>query len=398
MDSTVPVSVIVPFSGGSAQALRCLEGLALQEDGPAHEVIVVDDASVGLEDLLARLAGDVEVIRSETRVGLAGALALGAARARGETLVLLRDAAAPVHGWLAALVAALADPGVGLTASITASEPEAPAVGAFAVAVRAADLRAVGGVPPAPDGLVTAALAVSLAERAQRVVRVPSSVVVAPGARTGGARRTPGETPELTIVIPTLDAASERVRRCVAALQAATDAPHELVIVDNGAPPQGFAEPVNAGLRAARTPYVVVCNDDVEPLPGWWQPLRAALDAGAAVTFPLTVDGAMRRDFAAWCFAMTAETVEGFSHAPGVFFDPSLRVWYQDTDLLVRLRAAGRPPVLVESSRIRHGLSETVRSEDEELSAWIRAQVERDRETFRCKHPDVVLDGHAARA
>ena len=29
-------------------------------------------------------------------------------------------------------------------------------------------------------------------------------------------------------------------------------------------PPQGFAAPVNAWLRAARTPYVVVMNDDVE--------------------------------------------------------------------------------------------------------------------------------------
>ncbi len=170
----------------------------------------------------------------------------------------------------------------------------------------------------------------------------------------------PGDDPEVSIVIPTLDAASERVRRCVSAIQRATDTPHELILVDNGAPPQGFTAPVNAGLRAARGRYAVVMNDDVEVLPGWWSPLRAALDEGAYVTFPLTVDGGMRRDFAAWCFAVSREGLERFEVEPGEFFDPQFRVWFQDTDLLLRLRAAGSPPVLVEESNIRHGLSETV--------------------------------------
>jgi GT2 family glycosyltransferase len=132
----------------------------------------------------------------------------------------------------------------------------------------------------------------------------------------------------------------------------------------------------------------------VEPLPGWWPPLRRALDAGAAVAFPLTIDGSMRFDFAAWCFAMGRSTVEQFAHAEGEFFDPSLVVWYQDTDLLYRLRQAGRPPQFVEDSRIRHGLSETVASEDPELSAWVRTQVAKDREQFLRKHPAAQLDGH----
>jgi GT2 family glycosyltransferase len=219
--------------------------------------------------------------------------------------------------------------------------------------------------------------------------------VAAPGARTGGARRPAGEQPELTVVIPTLDATSERLRACVAAVQASTEAAHEIVIVDNGCPPQGFAAPVNAGLRAARTPYVVVMNDDVEPLAGWWPPLRAAIDAGIAVACPLTVDGAMRFDFPAWCFAMGRDAVEQFSHEPGEFFDPELVLWYQDTDLLYRLRLAGRPPLVVESSHIRHGLSQSVGSEDAELSAWIKVQVAADRERFIAKHPDAALNGHA---
>jgi GT2 family glycosyltransferase len=208
----------------------------------------------------------------------------------------------------------------------------------------------------------------------------------------GAARRAPGDDPEVSIVIPTLDAASGRVQACVSAIHRATgEVPYEIVLVDNGAPPQGFTGPVNAGLRAARGRYAVVMNDDVEVLPGWWPPLREALDDGASVSFPVTIDGTMRTDFAAWCFGVSRETLERFSVEPGEFFDPRFRVWYQDTDLLARLRDAGTPPVCVEGSQIRHGLSETVASDDPELKAWIAETVARDREAFVAKHPDVQL-------
>lgn len=391
------VSIIVPLAGGPAQALRCFEGIAAQAEDPTHEIIVVDDASVGLESLLGRLDGDVEVIRSELRLGFAGAARRAIERAKGEIIVLLREAAVPAPGWLHPLAAALRDPTVGLAASATARESASSPVAAWSVAVRAADLRSIE-IPDVSDQLVAGALALALAQRGLQAVSLPASVVGAPGARTGGARRPAGEQPELTIVIPTLDAASERVRASVAAVQARTEVAHEIVIIDNGCPPQGFSSPVNAGIRAARTPYVVVMNDDVEPLAGWWTPLRAALDAGAPVVFPLTIGGPMRFDFAAWCFAMNREAIDEFAHAPGEFFDPALALWYQDTDLLFRLRGAGRPPVFVERSHIRHGLSQTVMSEDPELSAWIRTQVAVDRERFLRKHPDAILNGHALAA
>ncbi len=388
------LSIIVPLSGGAAQALRCFEGIASQPDDPAYEIIVIDDASADLAPLLARLEGDVELIRTERRLGFASAAMRGAERASGEILVFLRDAAVPAPGWLAPLAEALSDADVGFAASATTDGATDNPVAAYSFAVRAADLRPAG-MPDVPGSLVAGALSLSLAERRLRALTAAASRVAAPGARTGGARRPAGEEPELTVVIPTLDAASERVRACIAAVQGTTEAPHEIVIVDNGAPPQGFAMPVNAGLRAARTPYVVVMNDDVEPLPGWWPPLRAAIDAGVAVACPLTVDGAMRLDFPAWCFAMGSDAVAEFSHAPGEFFDPALVLWYQDTDLLHRLRQAGRPPHIVESARVRHGLSQSVGSEDPELSAWIRVQVAADRERFIAKHPDAVLQDHA---
>jgi GT2 family glycosyltransferase len=222
------------------------------------------------------------------------------------------------------------------------------------------------------------------------VVTVPDAIA-APADTAVAARRTPGERAELTIVIPTLDATAPHVRACLTALAANTPAAHQVIVVDNGSPPQGFTAPVNAGLRAVDTPYAVVMNDDVEVLDGWWEPLRAAIDAGAAVAFPQTVEGAMREDFAAWCFALGAETIASMSHAPGEFFDPALRVWFQDTDLLVRLRAVGRPPLLVRESQIRHALSATVRSEDPALRTWIDRTIAADKVAFERKHPTVTL-------
>jgi GT2 family glycosyltransferase len=385
----VDVSIIVVLEGGAEQALRCFSALAALPEHPAHEVVVVDDASVGLEGLLARLEGDVKLVRQPHRSGFAAAARAGLARAEGRVAVLLRGAPEVAPNFLAPLLAALDDPGVAGATAVRGLQDAAPPVAAHVLAARRRDLEAIA-LPDAPDGYALAAIVAALARRG-RVEPAPTSVALPAGTRTGGARRAPGEEPEVTIVIPTLDAVSERVRRCVAAVQRTTDAPHDIVLVDNGAPPQGFTAPVNAGLRAARGPYAVVMNDDVEPLDGWWPPLRAALDDGVSVVFPLTVDGAMRSDFAAWCFALSRATLDAFAVAPGEFFDPALRVWFQDTDLLQRLRAAGNPPLLVPDARIRHGLSETVLSEDPELRAWIAERVVEDKAHFEVRHGTDVL-------
>jgi GT2 family glycosyltransferase len=384
----VKATVVVHLQGGPEQALRCFESLAMLSPEPEHEVIVVDDASVGLEDLLARLEGDVRVISLEQRSGFAKSIERAATEAGGDVLVMLRGAPEVSHSWLAPLVAAVDAEGLAAAASVTADDPGAHFVAAYALAVPRERARSM---PDAPEELAVAALCTALAGAGGRVGQVPASTLVAPGRRMGAARRAPGEDPELTIVIPTLDAASERVRACVSAIQRATEGPYEIVLLDNGAPPQGFTAPVNSGLRAARGRYAVVMNDDVEVLPGWWPPLRAALDDGASVSFPVTIDGAMRTDFAAWCFAVSRESLERFECEPGEFFDPRFRVWYQDTDLLSRLRAAGSPPVCVEDSRIRHGLSETVASDDPGLREWIAREVASDREAFLAKHPAVQL-------
>ena len=366
------VSVIVALDGGAERSLRCLASLAAVPDNPPHEVVVVDDASADLAPVLARIEGGAQIVRLERRSGLAAAWRAGLEKASGDVVVLLRGAVEVDPGFLAPLAGAAAE-GI---AAVSASNGIPSA--AHALAAKRDEVV----VPHAPDALVVA----ELLRRAGDVREVSESVVAAPGARTIGGRREPGEDVELSIVIPTLDATSDRVRACVAAIHRTTDAAHEIVIVDNGAPPQGFTAPVNAGLRAARGAYAVVMNDDVETLPGWWAPLKAALDHGASVAFPLTIDGVMRPDFAAWCFAVSRATLEIHAVTPTEFFDPQLVVWYQDTDLLQRLRLAGCPPQLVTESQIRHGLSQTVATDDAALRAWIDRRIALDKAAFEAKH------------
>ncbi|HVX32280.1 MAG TPA: glycosyltransferase [Solirubrobacterales bacterium] len=382
-------SVIVHLEGGRERTLRCLEALAALEDEPTFEAILVDDASPDLGDLLAGLSGDVKVLRNERREGFISSAIKAAEAASADTLVLLRGPALLSPTALHHLdVDGPKNHGIRGFSAHQHREPEAHPTATHALAFRRADADCLRGAAGAAPGFELAAICVELARRGPVVTA--REAIAAPAGSAVAARRTPGERTELTIVVPTLDATAPHVRACLASIAANTSAPHQVVVVDNGSPPQGFTAPVNAGLRAVDTPYAVVMNDDVEVLDGWWGPLRAALDEGASVVFPQTVEGAMREDFAAWCFALGARTIEEMSHAPGEFFDPALRIWFQDTDLLLRLRAIGRPPRLVRESRIRHALSATVRTEDPALRAWIDRTIAADKAAFARKHPTVL--------
>jgi GT2 family glycosyltransferase len=397
------VSIIVHLEGGRERARHCLEALAALNDEPTFEAILVDDASPDLGELLAGLSGDVKVLRNERREGFIASAIRAAEAATSETLILLRGPALLAPTALAHLLDvdgpktagieqfSAHQPGAGGLAGAAAclpDEPAAHATGTHALAFQRADADCLRGAARAAPGFELAALCTELARRGP-VVTV-SAAIASPASDAVAPRQTLGERAELTVVVPTLDATAPRVRACLAAIAANTSAPHQVVVVDNGSPPQGFTAPVNAGLRAVDTPYAVVMNDDVDVLEGWWEPLRAALDDGASVVFPQTVEGAMREDFAAWCFALTVRTLAEMSHASGEFFDPALRVWFQDTDLLVRLRAVGRPPQLVRESRIRHALSATVRTEDPALRAWIDRTIAADKAAFARKHPTVL--------
>jgi glycosyltransferase involved in cell wall biosynthesis len=194
-----------------------------------------------------------------------------------------------------------------------------------------------------------------------------------------------GGTPELSIVIPTVDVLSVRVRECIDAVRSNTDAEHEIVLVENRSPPQGYTAPVNAGIRAAQGQYVVVLNDDVQMLEGWWPPMRKALDEGALVSFA-DFGGFPKSDlFAAPCIALSREALAECSYSPGAFLDPRFKVWFQDLDLLLRLCEMKRPPIPV-ASPFQGKWATTVKSlDDPEMAAWVRDQIAADMQAFSDK-------------
>jgi glycosyltransferase involved in cell wall biosynthesis len=333
---SVDASIIVVLGDDPWGAMACLESLSeLAPGSPPHEIVLVDNESLGLRATLDALAGNVRIVRLPERVGAAAALRVGAEAATGKIVVSLPEPALLAPD---ALIAMCAEP---------AGRGAAPLC---------VDVDAHISPPPAPL-----------------------------------CRRGPGIEPiEVSVVIPTLDAASAEVRECLRAVQATIRVAHEIIVVDNGAPPQGFTAPVNAALRAARGRHLVVINDDVRVLDGWWEPLAAALEEGASLVFPLTVAGRMRWEFAAWCFAMRRETFESMASGPGEFFDPGMVVWCQDADLRKRMSARGDPPLCVPESRIRHAGSRTVRvaAPHHALRGWIHAQAAHDTEVFRARYPE----------
>ncbi len=332
-ESGIEASIVVVVADDPWGAMACLESIGDLEPGsPRHEVVLVDNASLGLRSTLAALEGDVRIVQLPERVGIEEALRAGVHAAQGEHVLCL----------------------------------------------------------PEPGLLAENALSALCAEPARREpVIVTAPYVVPPPAPL--CRRGPGaEEIELSVIVPTLDAASPEVRDCVHALQATIRAPHEIIVIDNGAPPQGFTAPVNAALRAARGRYVAVVNDDVRVLDGWWESLAGALEGGAPLVFPLTVAGRMRWEFAAWCFVMRRELLQRMAVLPEEFFDPSMVIWCQDADLRKRMARAGMAPLCVPQSRIRHAGSRTVRvsAPHQALRNWINDQAGRDTEVFKARYPE----------
>ena len=191
----------------------------------------------------------------------------------------------------------------------------------------------------------------------------------------------PGLNPEFTVIVPTLDMGSSRFRRLRESLYNCTDVAFQIITVDNGKSAQGFAGPVNAGIRACSTRYAVIINDDVVVTPGWWPPLKRELEAGSWVVFPMT-EGGTRADFAAWCFALDLSYFSKFSFSDTNLFDPKLKIWFQDSDLYLRLVRSNNPPVLVSDSLIVHYCSTTVATNDPLLRDWITKIIEEDQASF----------------
>jgi len=160
------ISVVVCTYNGSRTLRECLDGLKRLEY-PDYEVIVVDDGSTDATPQIARESG-FRVI-SEGHQGLSGARNSGLRAATGEIVAYIDDDARPDPHWLSYLATTfqqtrhaaiggpnLAPPGDGLVAAAVANSPgnpvhvlltdsEAEHVPGCNLAVRRANLLAIGG-------------------------------------------------------------------------------------------------------------------------------------------------------------------------------------------------------------------------------------------------------------
>jgi N-acetylglucosaminyl-diphospho-decaprenol L-rhamnosyltransferase len=109
--------VVVTWRSGE-RVLRCLERLAAQ-DIP-HRIRVVDNASGdGTVEAIRRRFPGVQVIELDGNVGFGQAVNAGAAEGMADAIVLVNDDVELAPGALAALLAPLGDPSVGMVAGLT---------------------------------------------------------------------------------------------------------------------------------------------------------------------------------------------------------------------------------------------------------------------------------------
>lgn len=104
----------------------------------------------------------------------------------------------------------------------------------------------------------------------------------------------------MTAIIPNWNGGA-RLERLLAGLSAQSLSPDEVIVVDNGSEDgsaemarsrgatvlemganAGFARAVNRGVEAARTPWVAILNNDVEPAADWLERLAGAAGSSGA--------------------------------------------------------------------------------------------------------------------
>nr|WP_245396765.1 glycosyltransferase [Jiella sonneratiae] len=98
------VSIVIPVHNKFNITYYCLCALLLASNEASFEVIVVDDGSSDETAELDELVENVTVIHNETAQRFIRACNAGAARARGEYVVLLNNDTEPTTGWLDELI------------------------------------------------------------------------------------------------------------------------------------------------------------------------------------------------------------------------------------------------------------------------------------------------------
>ncbi len=97
-------SLVVTAYHGAEVTAACLRSIAERTDGPAYEVIVVDDAADAENARLWEAVEGARILVNDPGIGYLRSVNRGAAEARGRYLVLMNNDVEVQPGWLRALV------------------------------------------------------------------------------------------------------------------------------------------------------------------------------------------------------------------------------------------------------------------------------------------------------
>lgn len=155
----------------------------------------------------------------------------------------------------------------------------------------------------------------------------------------------------------------------------------------------------NVGIRAAiesGATYICVANNDLAFSPGWWRPLKRALDGGAAVVSPYSTIGHLPSDWPAGgdrrtnpcssvmdllgsCFAFRASLIERIG-----YFPEDMRHYYGDNWLQDSCKRHGLIATHVRDSYVHHfGMHTTAELPGSQLEADRLAYEDYKRRTWR---------------
>jgi GT2 family glycosyltransferase/glycosyltransferase involved in cell wall biosynthesis len=112
------VSIVIPAHNKASVTYSCLAALLLAWNKATFEVILVDDASTDETAEIEDMVKGITVVRNTEAQRFIRACNAGAAKARGEYVVLLNNDTEPTSGWLDSLIDAFERfPNVGLAGS-----------------------------------------------------------------------------------------------------------------------------------------------------------------------------------------------------------------------------------------------------------------------------------------
>ncbi len=155
-----------------------------------------------------------------------------------------------------------------------------------------------------------------------------------------------------TIIIPTINKKADRLKNCLAGIEACTVQPYEVLVIEDKER-RGFAWAVNQELVRAKGSFVCLLNDDTEVAPGWLSRMLAVFEhfpeVGLVGPVSDNVSGPQQREplagpisqevgrLVGFCLLIRREVIDKI----GGIDEAYTLGWYSDDDYCLRAQAAG---------------------------------------------------------